>query len=282
MTITNADLKIKSAKLLQALRAGQVYGNLFNTDYIGEIKGIGSQLQINNVLGGTVKKYTKGQKLETETLTDGKIDFVIDQADYFNLTVDALEEAFGAGGYLNVATQETVANMTEASEKFYASHYTEIPIANITAGAVGTGYSISTPSKAYDLIIDMGETLDNNNVPNLGRWLVAPNWFYNMLKKDDRVNKSTAKGDEIVRTGEILEIDGMTIYKSNFVPNKSKGVEEKIIAGYAGSATRGDAIDSVEEYKHPDFFGSFAKGLHVYGAKIVRPTSMALAIVNKA
>ncbi|MCB2297045.1 hypothetical protein [Clostridium tagluense] len=282
MTITNADLKIKSAKLLQALRAQQVYGNLFNTDFVGEIKGIGSQLQINNVVGGTVKKYIKGQKLDVETLTDGKIDFIIDQADYFNLTVDALDEAFGAGNYLNVATQETVANMTEGSERFYASKYTEIPASNITAGAVGAGYPITSATKAYDLIIDMGETMDNNNVPNVGRWLVCPNWFYNMLKKDDRVNKATATGDEIVKTGEIVTVDGMAIYKSNFVPCKSKGVEEKLIAGYAGSATRGDAIDSVEEYKHPDFFGSFAKGLHVYGGKIVRPTSMALAIINKA
>jgi hypothetical protein len=56
----------------------------------------------------------------------------------------------------------------------------------------------------------------------------------------------------------------------------------KIQAGYAGTLTYADQIVKVEPYRPEKRFGDGLKGLHLYGTKLVRPTAMAVLVVNRA
>ena len=81
--------------------------------------------------------------------------------------------------------------------------------------------------------------------------------------------------------GEVGEAAGFRILKSNNVPNAA-AAKYKIIAGHSVATSYVDQIVDLQTYKPEKRFGDAVKGLHVYGAKVVRPTALAMLIANKA
>ena len=73
------------------------------------------------------------------------------------------------------------------------------------------------------------------------------------------------------------------LFRSNTVP-KAKGTGSgnpdyyKIIAGHSIATTFAEQINDVEGYRMEKRFADAVKGLHLYGAKVVRPE--ALAVLN--
>jgi hypothetical protein len=56
----------------------------------------------------------------------------------------------------------------------------------------------------------------------------------------------------------------------------------KIIAGHSIATTYVEQIVDLKTYQPEKRFGDAVKGLHVYGAKVVRPTALACLIANKS
>ena len=81
--------------------------------------------------------------------------------------------------------------------------------------------------------------------------------------------------------GEAGEAAGFTILKSNNVPNTA-GSAYRIIAGHRIATTYAEQVLDVQAYRPEQLFGDAVKGLHVYGAKVVRDTSLACLIADKA
>src|SRR5206468_11232611 len=101
------------------------------------------------------------------------------------------------------------------------------------------------------------------------------------LLKDDRfVRSGTPVGDRRLANGEVGEAAGFTILRSNNVPDDS-GAKYKIIAGHAMATTYVEQILDVQTYKPEKRFGDAVKGLHVYGAKVVRGDNLAELIASK-
>jgi hypothetical protein len=101
------------------------------------------------------------------------------------------------------------------------------------------------------------------------------------LLKDDRfVRSGTGAGDRRLRNGEVGEAAGFTILKSNNVPD-TEGEEYKIIAGHSHATAYVEQILDVQTYKPEKRFGDAVKGLHVYGAKVIRGDCLAMLIANK-
>jgi len=141
---------------------------------------------------------------------------------------------------------------------------------------------VPTKDNAYEYLVDLGVKLDENNVPTTGRFTIVPAWFHGLLLKDDRfVRSGTTTGDQRLMNGEVGEAAGFTILKSNNVPNTT-GTKYKIIAGHRMATAYVEQILDVQTYKPEKRFGDAVKGLHVYGAKVVRPTALACLIANKS
>ena len=81
--------------------------------------------------------------------------------------------------------------------------------------------------------------------------------------------------------GAVGEAAGFSILKSNNVPNTT-AEKYKIIAGHSIATTYVEQIVDLQTYKPEKRFGDGVKGLHVYGAKVVRPTALACLIANKS
>ncbi|MEV0620714.1 hypothetical protein AB0I81_45830 [Nonomuraea sp. NPDC050404] len=52
-----------------------------------------------------------------------------------------------------------------------------------------------------------------------------------------------------------------------------------IIAGHPMATTYADQIQEVESLRDPDDFGHIIRGLHIYGAKAIRPQALVTAKV---
>ena len=80
---------------------------------------------------------------------------------------------------------------------------------------------------------------------------------------------------------EAGEAAGFSILKSNNVPNTT-GTKYKILAGHSIATAYVEQIVDVQTYKPEKRFGDAVKGLHVYGAKVVRPSALACLIASKS
>lgn len=83
-----------------------------------------------------------------------------------------------------------------------------------------------------------------------------------------------------MRTGFVGNIDNMAVFKSNNVPNTA-GAKYKIIAGHKSAISFAGQVDSVEAYRPESQFSDAVKGLHVYGAKCIKPEGIAVLTANR-
>jgi len=273
-----------AARLLVALDKALIYGqtNVSNRDYEGEVKKAGNTVKIASIGDVSIGDYTKDTDIGyPESLSDEEQTLLIDNAKYFNFYVDSIDRAQQNVNVLDEAMRRSAWRLREASDTFLA----ETMDAAVPAGnKIGTTGAPKVPTKddAYEYLVDLGVLLDEQNVPTTGRFVIVPAWFHGLLLKDDRfVRSGTAAGDRKLANGEVGEAAGFTILKSNSVPNTT-GTKYKIIAGHSIATAYVEQIVDVQTYKPEKRFGDAVKGLHVYGAKVVRPTALACLIANKA
>jgi len=124
--------------------------------------------------------------------------------------------------------------------------------------------------------------LDEANTPIDGRFVIVPAWFHGLLLKDERfISSGTSVADRSRANGEVGEAAGFRILKSNNVPNTT-GLKYRIIAGHSVATAYVEQILDVKTYQPEKRFGDAVKGLHVYGAKVVRASNLACLIADKS
>ncbi len=276
MSVQNFIPTIWSARLNEGFKRSLVYGNCVNNDYEGEIQGQGSTVKINSVGSVTIGNYDKVAGInKPEELTSDQKSLVIDQAKYFNFQVDDIDKAQTNVDLLEAGIKEAAYGLANTADKHIAGFYTEVKAGNIIGD--DTTPIIPTKDNAYDYLVDLGVILDENDVPEDNRFVVVPAWFYGLLVKDPRFTKEM----DVMRTGFVGNIDNMSVYKSNNVPNVT-GTKYKIIAGHRSAISFAGQVDSVEAYRPESQFSDAIKGLQVYGCKVIKPEGLAVLTANKA
>lgn len=282
MALTNFIPQVWSAQLLISLKKSLVYGQggVVNRDYEGEIRAYGDTVKINSIGAVTVGDYARNTNLsDPETLTDATRTLVIDRSKFFNFQIDDLDKAQQNPKVMQQAMVEAAYALRNAADSYVAGLYTGVQAGN----TIGSDASPKVPTKAdaYEYLVDLGTVLDENNVPEQGRWVVVPPWYHGLMLKDDRFIHATAQGDAVIQNGVIGQAAGFTVLTSNNVPNTT-GTKYKIMAGYSGAISYAEQINEVEGYRPEKRFADAVKGLHLYGAKLVRPEGIAVLTANKA
>jgi P22 coat protein - gene protein 5 len=273
-----------AARLLTALEKSLVYGqaNVCNRDYEGEIREAGNTVKIGSIGDVTIGNYTKDTDITApETLTDSEQQLDIDQAKYFNFYVDSIDRAQQNANVLDTAMQRSAWSLRDAADGFLASTMdSAVPTGN-KIGSVATP-KVPTKDDAYEYLVDLGVLLDEANTPLENRFVIVPAWFHGLLLKDERfVQAGTLRSDRALANGAVGEAAGFSILKSNNVPNTT-ATKYKILAGHSLATSYVEQIVDLQTYQPEKRFGDAVKGLHVYGAKVVRPTALACLIANKS
>lgn len=279
MAVQNFIPAIWSARILQNLQKSLVYGQpgVINRNYEGEIADVGDSVKINAIGPITVDNYTKNSNInDPQELTGAQTTLIIDQAKYFNFQVDDIDKAQTKGGIIDEAMREAGYALKDTLDRFLAGKWTDIAAQNQIGSNGSPKTDLGTASNAYDYLLELGTLLDEANIPSDGRWVVIPPWYKETLLKDNRfINPGTPQGEERLANGQVMRAAGFMILQSNNVVNTSND-NYKIIAGHPMAWTLAEQIVKTEAYRMEKRFADAVKGLHVYGAKVVRPDALAV------
>ena len=279
MAITNFVPELWTAKILVALRKKAVAGGLVNRDYEGEIRRAGDTVNITSINDVTIGNYTAHADITFEDIDDATRALVINQQKYFAFELDDIERAqsVNGGAVMNQALDNATYQLRDVADAFLLS--TMNTAIQGTGNDLGTRAIHTTAQNLYDSFVDLAVVLDEDNVPEEGRWaVVSPSLHGRLLKLDTFITPGDQAGPAARANGFIGSIAGIELYKSNNLPAVTDvaATGGLAIAGHSIATTFAEQITSVEAVRLEKRFADGLKGLHVYGAKVVRPTALAV------
>ena len=278
MSIQRFRPEIWSARLLVALRQNLVYSAFINRDYEGEIAEAGDTVRITSIGRPTISTYVPNSTVITpQQVQDSQRTLVVDQADYFAFMVDDVDARQAKGNVISQAMDEAAFAEANKIDLYLSSFYTSIQLQN-QLGAVNV--SRATPSQAYDnVLVPLKVKLDQANVPTQGRTIAISPDLHGLFLRDNRFVANAANNiSSALLTGQVGMAAGFNIVLSNQTP--TTGTDSVVIGGNDRAITFAEQISKVEPYRPQNTFADAIKGLFLYGAKVVRPDSLASALVT--
>ena len=292
---------IYSRKVLNFFRKSSVVEAITNTDYAGEISAYGDSVKIIKEPVISVSDYTRNTDTTETRLTDQEINLVVDSAKAFKFIVDDIETNMSHVNFKEVATSSAayalrdsydaavIANMFSGVSTSSPDHVIGADAAAATqtmgqhqggSNSIDLTGSDGTGTDPLDVMAFMAKLLDEQSVPEEGRWFVAPPSFYNELSQSGSklLSVDFNAGQGSIRNGLVSsgKLRGFDMYKSNNVAAASTATG-KILAGHISSTATAQTIISTEVLRDPTSFGDIVRGLHVYGAKVLRPEALVSA-----
>lgn len=281
--------EVWSAKLVEKFYEATVLAAISNTDYEGEISAHGDKVLIRTVPDITIYDYEKGKDLTYDTPESTSSELLIDKGKYFNFTADDVDKYQSDLALLDEWSTDASEQMKIAIDRdvlgsIYADAATENQGAtagkisgDIDLGAAGAPVSL-TKDNIIDYIVDLGTVLDEQEVPEEGRFLLLPSWTNGMVKKSDLKDASLAGDDtSIARNGRLGMIDRFTVYRSNLMATSTEGANtaHHIMAGHKSGLTFASQMTEMETLRNPKRFGDLVRGLNVFGYEVIKPESLA-------
>ena len=279
MSIDSFVPEVWSKSLLSSLKKSLVIAapGVVNRDYEGEISDQGDTVRINSISRPTVASYVKGTtSITPEQLTTAQRSLVVDQAKYFAFEVDDVDARQAAGNVIPEAMAEAAYALADVADQ-----YVEGLLRAGAANSLST-VQIDGAADAYDLLlIPLKVKLDEANVPTQGRYCLIPPWIHGRLLGDSRFIDMSASGmGDALSNGIVGRAAGFELRVSNNLPLIT-GDDYSVIAGHPSACSYAEQINKTEAYRPEDSFSDAVKGLHLYGAKVVRPDALAIATASK-
>ena len=292
---------IYSRKVLNFFRKSSVVEAITNTDYAGEISAYGDSVKIIKEPVISVSDYTRNTDTTETRLTDQEINLVVDSAKAFKFIVDDIETNMSHVNFKEVATSSAayalrdsydaavIANMFSGVSTSSPDHVLGADAAAATqtmgqhqggSNSIDLTGSDGTGADPLDVMAFMAKLLDEQNVPEEGRWFVAPPAWYEQLSQSGSKLMSVDfnAGQGSIRNGLVSsgKLRGFDMYKSNNIAAASTA-SGKVLAGHISSTATAQTIISTETLRDPTSFGDIVRGLHVYGSKVLRPEALVSA-----
>ena len=289
---------VYSRKVLNFFRKASVVEAITNTDYAGEISAFGDSVKIIKEPVISVSDYTRGSDTTATKLTDQELNLVVDSAKAFKFIVDDIETNMSHVNFKEVASSSAAYALKDSYDAaVLASMFSGVSASSpdhiigsdsATADAtlshatnsVDLLGSDGTGVDALDLMTRLARKLDDQNVPEEGRWFVASPDFYEELGKSGSklLSVDFNAGQGSIRNGLVSsgKLRGFDMYKSNNIAATSNA-SGKVMAGHISSTATANTILSTEVIRDPSSFGDIVRGLHVYGAKVLRPEALVSA-----
>ena len=282
---------IFSQKVLKYFRRSSVVEAITNTDYAGEIENFGDTVKIIKEPTITVSSYTRGSVVNTQDLTDAEISLTVDQGNYFAFKVDDIEERQSHVNWEALATSSGAYALKKQYDYNVLTNINSNASTDTTnLGAASSAISCNTGDECANLISTAARLLDEADVPEDGRWCVAPPQFYEILRQaSSKLMDASITGESMsaLMNGAVTarKVHGFTLYQSNaiavgstgsdstatFGPSSTSG-ETNVLFGHMSAVATASQIAKTEVVRDPNSFADIVRGLHVFGRKVLRPS----------
>lgn len=281
-----------------------------NTDYQGEIAGLGDKVVINNIPDVSISDYTIGSSLTYAVPTPSTVELVIDRAKAFSFQVSDIIAHQSKPNMMETFTNDATMKMKIAVDKsvLYGDSSTKTGISadvdssnqGATAGALSAGYNLGTSTAPVTLtaanilqtLTAMAGVLDEQNIPETDRWLLIDPLTRQILMQSNLAQAQFMGDDKsMVRNGKIGVIDRFTVYVSNQLPKAAAGKDywgggaantlkrRVLLAGHKSAVTFASQMTKMETVRNPNDFGDYVRGLNVFGWKTLQPKALTMALV---
>jgi hypothetical protein len=307
-----------SNKLNAKFYVSTMMTEIANTDWEGEIKNQGDTIRIRTAPSITIRDYGgAGSSLTSEVPAPIYTDMQINKGKYFSVQVNDVLAHQADMDLMNMFTDDAAKQLKIAieNEVFFQWFVTEgaaAANAGATAGALSANYNLgtdvapidqATPKNVLDAILRMSAALDEQNVPEDGRWLIITPYDRQLLMQTDIAQAYfTGDASSTIRTGKIGMLDRFSVYVSNLLPRGEAG--KALVPGLSATSTGGavasakarrlmvagtkhacsfaSQISKTEPLRNQTDFGDIVRGLAVYGRKVLKPEAMVTALVGAA
>ena len=205
-----------------------------------------------------------------------------------------------AGNSRNTTVRGTKANSSAGSDELLAANKLDITdfggsdlgvAGEVTAVPLVTRGGTSGKTDPLEAINRMKRIMDQADVPAEGRWMVVDPIFVEKLMDSGSklISNDFAGGQDAgdaLRNGRMAgQLRGFRMYVSNNLPSVGNGPGVVlatgsetnfgvVVAGHDSSVATAQKINKTETYRDPDSFSDIVRGLHMYGAKILRPEAL--------
>ena len=288
-----------------------------NTDWEGEIKNQGDSIRIRTAPSIVIDDYAgAGATLTTRVPVPIFQDMQINKGKYFSVQINDVLAHQADMDLMNMFTDDAAKQLKIAieNEAFFNWFVTEgakaVTNRGAVAGAISGSYALgtdvaplndATAGMVLKTILNMSATLDEQNVPEEGRWLIiSPVERQALMESSMAQAYFTGDASSIVRTGKIGMIDRFTVYVSNLLP---KGTTSKatvagltaasagatltnakprrmMVAGTKHACAFASQIAKTEPLRNQTDFGDIVRGLAVYGRKVVKNDALVTALIG--
>lgn len=299
--------EIWSGKLIEKFYASTVLAAISNTDYEGEIKAHGDKVHIRTKPTITIKTYLADAALELERPQGNQVILNIDQGQYFNTILDDVMKVQSDINLMSMWSDDAAEQMKIVIDRAVLLGILNqcsalnrgltagVITGNINLGVTGTPLSVVanlTGAGVGDIellavLLRIGQALDEQNIPETGRWVVMPTWAAVLIKRSE-LRQAYLSGDSVsmLRNGRMGMIDRFTLYTSNLLPfGVAAGLaatEYVVYGGHSHGLTFASQMTQMETLRSELTFGQIMRGLQVYGFKVLDGTALAQAIVVKS
>ena len=304
---------IWSARLNAKFYAASTFASICNKNWEGDISNLGDKVIINNIPSIVISDYVVGGNLNYMTPTPNTLEMIVDRAKSFSFQVsDVLDYqakpqlmsmfSDDAGQQMRVVMDSTCLYRTFAN----GASANKGPNAGVRSGLFNLGVDSlpfsMTAANVLQKVLEMASVLDEQNVPDSGRYLLIDPLTRTLLLQSN-IAQAYLTGDATspVRNGLIGRIDRFDIYVSNQLPYASAGAtvwtsgdgsetslvastnparRRALIAGQTTAIAFASQMAKTETLRNPTDFGDLVRGLNIFGHKVVKPEALVLAVVS--
>lgn len=246
------------------LKKDLVLANWCDYQFEKEFK-LGDKLKIVGAVKPTIQKYIPGQDLEIENLGDNSQFLEITESDAFAFEVDDVDRAQSMPEYLTTEFDEAKEALAESADKFVGK---QAQYAN--ADMISASVAI-TADNSLSVIDDAHIKLYKNDVSSKTE-LAADLNANHIVKLRAKLASLFSENVEFIKRGALGKYANTYLRMSNNLYNDGTDdfemVRTKKAIAFAGR------IDKLETARKEKGFADIIKGLHVYGAKLVRPKEL--------
>jgi len=312
--------EIWSTKLVEKFYQSTVLAAISNTDYEGEIQNHGDRVKIRTKPTITIRPYAADGLLGLDRPSGGSVELYIGTGWYFSLILDDVMEVQSDPNLLSMWSDDAaqqlkirvdydvLSGLVNQAPTTNRGNAAGAVTGNIILGAQGAPLSVvgrnpgAGDIEIIDVLMRLGQVLDEQNIPETGRWVVMPSWAGRMIKQSE-LRQAYLSGDSVsmLRNGRLGMVDRFTIYISNLLPSGTATIgnvlptippntgvtaptfnvgEWAIFAGHAHGITFASQISKVETLRSELTFGQILRGLQVYGWQVVDGKAVAEARVT--
>lgn len=296
--LANVNPVVFSQKMITKFYQSSVVPQIATLEYEGEIKDIGSEVEIRGINDAEITDYTKNMDTTPKNVDPTVVSLSINKGHMFFQAIDSVDRLQSDLDYLEKIQEDGNKRiMTKVDDNVFnaAPIYSDAVAANkgATAGVesadINLGVAASgvvfTSANALDIIIERCTVVaDEQNWPDDERWITLPSWACARTSNSDIKNASlTGDSKSTLRNSGIIgEINGWMIIKSNSI-KKDANSEYHCTFGHKSAFAFAAQVKETTYFKQLERrAGQAVRSIMVYGYKAINTKGIGDLLIKKS